>query len=93
MQNQFIQGFTSWQGGWLSLPRPPQYPNVALEQKTTDCFRKVDKSTKGLNKKHKDKKRKIALEKRLSETNALVKKHKDYQKEFQNNSLKFYFKL
>ena len=55
IQNQFIQGFTSWQantqGGWLSLPQPPQYPNVVVEQKPIDCSREVDKSTKGLHKK------------------------------------------
>ena len=92
-QNQFVQGFTAWQantqGGWHSLPQPPQYPNVVVEQKPIDCSREVDKSTKGLNKKQRDKKRKIALEQRLSEINALAKKHKDSEKEFQNNSLKF----
>ena len=55
IQNQFIQGFTSWQantqGGWLSLPQPPQYTNAVVEQKPIDCSREVDKSTKGLHKK------------------------------------------
>ena len=85
MQNQFIQGFTAWQantqGGWISLPQPPQYPNVVVEQKPTDCSREVDKSTKELNKKQRDNERKIALEQRLSEINALAKKHKDTEKE------------
>ena len=66
MQNQFIQGFTAWQanaqGGWLSQPQPLQYPNVVVEQKPLDCSREVDKFTKGLNKKQRDRERKIALE-------------------------------
>ena len=78
IQNQFIQGFTVWQantrGGWLSLPQPPQYPSVVVEQKPIDCSREVDKSTKVLNKKQRDKERKIALEQRLSAINALAKK-------------------
>ena len=77
------------QGGWLSLSQPPQYTNVVVEQKPIDCSREVDKSTKGLNNKQRDKERKIALEQRLSEINALAKKHKNPEKEFQNNSLKF----
>ena len=35
IQNQFIQGFIVWQantqGGWLSLPQPPNYPSVVVE--------------------------------------------------------------
>ena len=86
IQNQFIQGFTAWQanaqGGWLSQPQPPQYPNVVFEQKPLDCSREVDKFTNGLNKKQRDRERKIALEPRLTEINALSKKHKDSEKEF-----------
>ena len=97
IQNEFIQELTTWQaniqGGWLSLPQPSKYPSIVVEQKPIDCSKEVDKSTKGLNKKQRDKERKIALEPRLSKINALAKKHKDFEKEFQNNSLKLNFKL
>ena len=43
----------------------------------------------GFNKKQRGKARKIAFEQRLSEIKALAKKHKDSEKEFQNNSWKF----
>ena len=97
IQNQFIQGFTAWQanaqGGWYSQPQPLQYPDVVLEQKPLDCSREVDKLTKGLNKQQRGRERKIALERRLTEINALAKKHKDSEKEFQNSNLKLNFKL
>ena len=97
VQNQFIQGFTAWQanaqGGLLSQPQPPQYPNVVVKQKPIDCSREVDKFTKGLNKKQRDRERKIALERRLTEINDLAKKHKDSEKKIQNSNLKLNFKL
>ena len=48
---------------------------------------------KGLNKKQRDRERKTALERQLTEINALAKKHKDSEKEFQNSNLKLNFKL
>ena len=97
IQNQFIQRFTGWQanaqGGWISQPQPLQYPNVAVKQKPTNCPREVDKFTKGLNKKRRDRERKIVLEQRLTEITALAKKHKDSEKEFQNSNLILNFKL
>ena len=89
MQNQFITGSTAW----LLLPQPPQYRNAVVQQKPIDCSREVDKSIKGPSKKQRDEERKIALEQRLSGINALPKKHKDSEEEFQNNSLKLNFKL
>ena len=87
IQNQFIQGFTAWQantqGGWLSQPQPLQYPNVVVKQKSLDYSKEVDKFAKELNKKQRDREKKIALERRLTEINALAKKHKDSEKEFQ----------
>ena len=96
IQNQFIQGFTAWQadaqGGWLSQPQPPQYTNVLVEQKPTECSKEVDKFTKGLYKKQRQGKencfgRTIIRSKRFS------KKHKDSEKEFENSNLKLNFKL
>ena len=46
----------------------------------------------GFNKKQRGKERKIALEQRLSEIKALAKKHKDSEKQFQNNNWKLYYK-
>ena len=74
----------------LNQHTPPQASCWLTE---TMPKKEMPPAMKGLNKKQRDREKKIALERQLTEINALAKKYKDSEKEFQNSNLKLNFKL